>query len=319
MLEHNLSNRHDGNNIRVDISISGGAIGNGWIDPYHQYSVSSIAYGNGLINFSQKAHLDEMERECQELLTKGKYNDNICFALLDSVKYQSYGSKSKTHVSQYDVTKSERKGSASEFPVGHRLIESYLGGLRKPDDGLWDFKSYENVLASLHATESIEAEQHYRGCTDPPYYALSWADGKGVTDELTKVLNDPSNIRMLFYNGMNDLICNHVGNEITLSKLENYQYVEDWRKAQRYTWHVPAPTADDNTEPSLPVAGYVQESHNLLFLKLPGSGHMVPMDLPHVSLEMMKTFLYNKSFQSSPQELERDDPEAKEACEKVQI
>lgn len=49
--------------------------------------------------------------------------------------------------------------------------------------------------------------------------------------------------------------------------------------------------------------GYMKEHDNLMFLKVKNSGHMVPMDLPFVSLQMMRTFVYSGSFRTFGQEL----------------
>lgn len=59
------------------------------------------------------------------------------------------------------------------------------------------------------------------------------------------------------------------------------------------------------------IAGFVKESKNLLFPKVRDSGHMVPMDVPDVALDMMKLFIHDGSFDSSKpglaSELEQDD------------
>jgi hypothetical protein len=53
----------------------------------------------------------------------------------------------------------------------------------------------------------------------------------------------------------------------------------------------------------------MKEYKNLSFLKLLNAGHMVPMDLPQQSLEMMHTFMYGKSFDQSPQNIKPRDKE----------
>jgi pimeloyl-ACP methyl ester carboxylesterase len=148
-------------------------------------------------------------------------------------------------------------------------------------------------LEALHATESLAANQFYRGCTDPPYKALSHQDGLGVVPQIANLLD--SNVPMLFYNGMKDLICNHVGNERALMNIP-WSKAEQWRMAPRYTWQLGE---------NMPPAAYVQEQDNLIFLKIPNSGHMLPMDQPELCLEMIRRFVYQIPFQSSPQELER--------------
>jgi hypothetical protein len=50
----------------------------------------------------------------------------------------------------------------------------------------------------------------------------------------------------------------------------------------------------------------------LKYLKIMDSGHMVPMDVPEVALDMMRLFLYggNSAFQYSPQQLARAETNA---------
>lgn len=276
---------------RVQMTLGGAAIGNGWIDPFHQYAAADHAYGMGLINLAQKAHLDEQEKECQRLLSAGMLNSPICFSLLDTIVDQSHGATSYTHVSMYDATKVERKATPRAFPKNHHLVESYLGN-RPPPPGSFPVDS-NDVLRVIHATETIEVNQRYKECADPPYEALKHQDGLGVAPQITRLLE--SNVRLMFYNGMNDLVCNHVGTEKALMTLQ-WSQTDKWSLAPRFTWSL------SNDSP--PVA-YVHEYQNLAFLKIPEAGHMVPQDQPEVALRMMQTFLRGESFQQYQQRIDR--------------
>ena len=107
-------------------------------------------------------------------------------------------------------------------------------------------------------------------------------------------------VRLLFFNGVTDLICNHVGNEIMLEKL-HWKYRDEYIKAERAAWK-------SKTHPGDKISGYIKEFDNLLFLKVMDSGHMVPMDVPDVALDMMRLFIYggDGAFKYSPQTLHRD-------------
>lgn len=285
---------------RVKIHIGGAAIGNGWIDPYHQYSAAEAAYGMGLISLGQKSHFDAMEKQCQENLTNGIHNSQPCYNLLDMIVEQSHGVSAKTQVSMYDYTKIEVKNRPRSFPEGHEVIEAYLGGLTPPRNGKWDV-DFQEVLRAIHASESFDANQHYRECTDPPYEALSHQDGEGVSEEIARLLE--ANVRLMFFNGMRDLVCNHISMDRALLKLP-WSQATSWAIAGRSTWAL--------SSDQLPAA-YVQEHGSLLYLKILNSGHMVPKDQPEVALAMMQSFLYNKSFQTSVQQLDRD-PQIEAAC-----
>ena len=304
-----ILNRNDdtANPPDVIIPISGAAIGNGWVDPKNQYAAATAAYGSGLIDLAQKAAFDESEVECQKKMDQGNLAASVCFRLLDDIVAQSHGQKSPFRVSQYDVTKWEEKNAPRTFPPGHRDVESYLGGWDRSDPKL-DI-DYRTVLEAIHATDAIAAGQRYEECTDPPFDALRHQDGLGVVDDVIHALDHPTAPTMLFFNGMNDLICNHAGNERFLDVMP-WRHAKDWTLAERFVWN--GPKRNGKTSPP---GGYVKRYENLVFLKIPDSGHMVPMDQPEISLEMMRVLALGGSFQNSGQQIERSDPRASGTCE----
>lgn len=196
--------------LRVVIPCSGAAIGNGWIDPYHQYAAADAAFGAGLIGTAERASFEEEERSCQSNLKAGLLNSNICFDLLDEIIDQSSGMNGNSQVSIYDTRLWESREGTRSFPPGHKDVETYLGGAKSRSQPQLQV-NYHDVLVAIHATEATAAGQTYQECTDPPYLALSHQDGLGVTDEIVRILDHESRPHMLFFNGMNDLICNHVG------------------------------------------------------------------------------------------------------------
>lgn len=72
-------------NVNIIIDAKGCALGNPWIDPYHQYDASEISHGLGLISLAQKYSLKDTEKICQENLRNGKLNTRVCFSLLDDI------------------------------------------------------------------------------------------------------------------------------------------------------------------------------------------------------------------------------------------
>jgi carboxypeptidase D len=282
----------------VSIPLGGAAIGNGWIDPRYQYAGAEAAYGHGIVGRAQVYAAEAKERACQEALTQGRYQASVCYDLLDSIVDNSYGSSSPYKISQYDVRRSELKHGDRNFPPGYKVTEAYLGGwaLAGTDPGQLDIKITPQVLEALHASAATEAGQKYEECTDPPYEALAHQDGKGVVDDVVAVLQHASKPRLLFFNGIEDMICNHVGNEKLLEHLP-WEHQNEWIEASRYAW------ISQQSPPTSPVAGYMKEFQNLLFLKIFAAGHMVPLDQPTVALDMIATFLYKGSFESSQQRI----------------
>lgn len=195
----------------------------------------------------------------------------------------------------------ESVGQSREYPVGHKDIEAYLG---RPELAVENNKirtasasppmSYsDDVLEALHATESIDAGQYYMECTDPPWDALKHQDGKGVVKEVVRILDHESKPRLLFFNGIFDLICNHHGNEKFLEKLP-WNNIDKWILSKRYAWGA--------NKSHLQPYGYMKEFENLLFLKIMDAGHMVPIDQPEVMLAMMRSLIAGgNSFQDHQQ------------------
>ena len=100
--------------------------------------------------------------------------------------------------------------------------------------------------------------------------------------ELIEVLN--SGVRMLLYSGQYDIICNHMGTERVLQELQ-WTGRDEWIKAQPGVWLV-------DRQP----AGYIKTYKNLQSLLVLNSGHMVPMDVPKIALDMISKFLGDKEF-----------------------
>eukprot|EP00980_Cylindrotheca_fusiformis_P030753 scaffold25381_cov132-Cylindrotheca_fusiformis.AAC.1 len=96
------------------------------------------------------------------------------------------------------------------------------------------------------------------------------------------------------------MICNHVGNEIAVENFE-WKYQEEYQIAPRYGWKA----ASTSTSSKSPVAGYMKEYENLMYLKIKDSGHMVPMDVPNIALDMIRTLIYEQSFENYKQDIDR--------------
>ena len=127
------SQQQAGNNLpsppgNIIVRVQGAAIGNGWVDPVFQYSGAKAAYGVGLIDEAQFNALKEKEIKCQAKLREGSYVNSVCFQLLDAILEESDGGE-KFKVSSYDSRLWEYMHKPRTFPVGHDVIESFLGNI----------------------------------------------------------------------------------------------------------------------------------------------------------------------------------------------
>lgn len=289
-----------GSSQAIILPVTGAAIGNGWTDPYYQYAGAGFAFGQALIGAAEVAALELKEKECQKSLNQGQYSVSVCFDLIDDILAQSHGGSSPYKASGYDVRKSEVRQGPRMFPPGHKVLETYLGGQPLPDyaTGTMPTSLFTQVLTAIHATAATNAGQHYFECTDPPYEALAGNDGKGVVDDVVAVLKHPDKVQLLFFNGIHDMVCNHVSNEKWLDMLP-WEHTEKWMAADRYAWVAPS-------EEKGQVSGYMREYDNLLFLKVMNAGHMVPMDVPSVALDMMTIFVNGGDFRSYKQSMDKN-------------
>jgi Serine carboxypeptidase len=93
----------------------------------------------------------------------------------------------------------------------------------------------------------------------------------------------------LFFNGIHDIICNHVGNERFLEKLP-WDNAEAWLLADRFAWIAPS-------EKTGVVSGYMKQYKNLKFLKVMDAGHMVRIcfirNMHGLLVFMSKCFLHD--------------------------
>ena len=217
----------------IHIELDGMVLGNPWIDPINQYDVSTFAHAFGLITSGQKRSLKEANKECQQALKKGKFNVRICYSLLDKVIESSTTGNNSPKLSMYDIRRYLTRNN--EYPPGHEDVERYLN---RPD-----------VREAIHATSKIG---RFEECADPPFNALSHQDGQGVTTQLEAELNEGT--RLLLFSGQYDVVCNHLGSEYTLSRLE-WSGRLDWLKAQRGIWML-------NGYP----VGYMKSYKNLQYL-----------------------------------------------------
>jgi carboxypeptidase D len=256
---------------KLQIPIHGAAIGNGWIDPYHQYAGARAAYGMGLVGLSEVHAEMTKELQCQRHLPQVS---PVCDNLIPDIVHQSMGQDSEYKVSKFDVRRVEHKTGPRTFPPGKLTLEAYLRN--------------DTVLEALHAAEAASAAVlPFAECQKEPLHQLGHLDGHGVIPEIKSLLEQ--NVRMFFYNGVLDMVCHHVGTETALENLP-WEHQEAWKMADRYAFLV------DNQ-----LAGYVKQYRNLFYLKVLNAGHMVPLDVPPVAFAMMKTFVYGQEFRISTQ------------------
>merc|ERR1711904_481209 len=107
-------------------------------------------------------------------------------------------------------------------------------------------------------------------------YAGDWMHGNYAL-KLPDLLQD--GIEVLIYAGDCDYICNWLGNKAWTQKLK-LDHADDFNAAEDKEWQVDGKTVAKH-----------RNSNHFHFMQVYEAGHMVPMDQPAASLEMVNKFI----------------------------
>ena len=296
--------------------LSGIAIGNGFMDTRTQYNDAEYLLGKGMISRTQKVAFDNIMTKCVQMMDDTNVSDDDAMACfwdeLDDVDIiPDTGGSWCTYDSRIWLP----KGSKT-YPPGEYELQAYFGGSGNLKSlGLTE-EDTQHVLNAIHASaftkEVISGEpQRYKvsshGRVGHAMYGGNY-DLKSVNDEVVRLLQE-TKTRVLFYNGVEDGMCDHIGNERFLDNLP-WKRRSEWLVADRSTW---MPPRKDDGSGGAPY-GFVKQLDNLLFLKIMNAGHLVPMDQPEIALDMIQSFIRDDGFRGPNQKLEQVDPEDVMIC-----
>ncbi|CAI5454236.1 unnamed protein product [Caenorhabditis angaria] len=103
-----------------------------------------------------------------------------------------------------------------------------------------------------------------------------------------------NNMRLMFYNGDVDTICQFLGDQWLIEKLVVKRNLTVTSPRQQWLYQ-----SSSSYQPT--IAGYAKSwTQNLVQLTVKGSGHFVPMDRPAQALQMLTNFLSNQANYSTP-------------------
>ncbi|TDL28277.1 carboxypeptidase C [Rickenella mellea] len=97
-------------------------------------------------------------------------------------------------------------------------------------------------------------------------------------------------IRLLVYAGNADYMCNFIGNEAWMLKLEN-KYQKEFQAASQVPWH----TLDSGKLAGMvrTAGGQGDSAGNVTFVAVHEAGHMVPFDQPEAALDLIERWILN--------------------------
>ncbi|ROV87381.1 hypothetical protein VMCG_10747 [Cytospora schulzeri] len=256
----------------IDIVALG--INNGWIDPVIQYQ-AYVDFGHNnswrqLINDTQYTELQRAyETKCLPLLErcpgetgtdKACYNaDSSCYDYVEGVVEN--GPPDYPDFDAYDI----REPSNDAYPP-----ETYVDYLRRPD-----------------VMTAIGAKVTYEECPNEPYYKIADTgdDARSFLDALSAVVQ--SGISTLIWAGDADWICNYLGVERSVNKV-NYTGTTEFQTAALEEYVLNGTSY-----------GQYKTVGNLNYLKVHAAGHEVAYYQPEMSLQVFKQIMQKQPLSST--------------------
>ncbi|CAB3399767.1 unnamed protein product [Caenorhabditis bovis] len=165
-------------------------------------------------------------------------------------------------------------------------------------DALVTYLSREDVQTAIHAKKKIR----WTDCVDrkltPQWKYKTQEIYYDMSDTINAIMNSKlytsNNMRLMFYNGDVDTICQFLGDQWLIEMLVAKRNLTTI--AQRQPWIYQKSSSFAPT-----IAGYIKSwSQNLVQLTVKGSGHFVPSDRPAQALQMLTNFLTNQTNYSTP-------------------
>lgn len=157
--------------------------------------------------------------------------------------------------------------------------EVYMGNI-----SIFNFRNYDGIDESfatfLNANKAeFGATVEYLPGNEAIYTAFGSDVSRSYAGDVVSVLR---NIKVLIYNGQNDVVVNNAGVLQYLNSL-NWEGIGQWKRTQKQIWTIMGE-----------VKGWAKVSGNLWFVMVNGAGHMVPTDQPQSSFSMLGHFIHNE-------------------------
>ena len=189
----------------IGVNLQGVAIGNGWVDPYHQYGAySQYAFDNKLINAVAKTALDVGFSFCRILVENEipVVDMVFCNFLMQSV----LGNPLEPRFNVYDIRK-----KCENPPL------------------CYDFSAIDTYLNRDDVKKELGVEgRSWSSCNMIVHTALLLDFETNAAEDVADILNKDLNV--LIYNGDKDYICNWLGGSMWTDAV-NWKYSKEFANA----------------------------------------------------------------------------------------
>ena len=255
------------------VSLKGIAIGNGFIDPKHQYGTElEIMVQKGIWSTSSDDYkrVAELVKACHDELDKGSQREvgkceMILQTIISSTVTKQPGTSGHTCINMYDVRLTDSSPACGmNWPTTLSAMYDYL---RRPD-----------VRKALHVDERHKPEAWVE-CNSNVGSAMRRDTSSPPSVQLLPGLLEKG-IKVMLFAGEEDLICNAIGVRRAAENLE-------WGGSKGFGDDHPA--QDWYVNGSL--AGTWRTARNLTYVGIKGGSHMVGVDKPIESHDMMVRFM----------------------------
>jgi serine carboxypeptidase-like clade 4 len=238
------------------INFKGVGIGNGWVDPYHQYpGYGKFAYENGLIDKNGWAQMNQTVQQCQQELRNQDWDDAswTCGSLLQTV--------------------------AGNLNVYNIKLQC------NPPPLCYDFSAITNYLNQDSVLKKLGVDKcncNWQACSNTVNGMFGVDRLENFAYELPLIMNE--GIRVTVYNGDLDLICNWVGGSMWVNAMK-------WDGQSKFQ---AAPTKPWKMNGN--AVGTFKNYDLLTFVRVYQAGHMVPHDQPAAALDILKKIVGRSQF-----------------------
>ncbi|XP_010541311.1 PREDICTED: serine carboxypeptidase-like 48 [Tarenaya hassleriana] len=254
---------HRGNKNKegTHINLKGFAIGNGLTNPEVQYSAyPDYALDMKLITESEHETIKKQYPACQHAIKECSMDggEDAC----GSAYYVCNDIFQKIM---------QIAGSVNYYDV------------RKQCEGslCYDFSNMEAFLNQKSVRSALGVgDIEFVSCSSAVYDAMQMDWMRNLEAGIPTLLED--GIKALVYAGEYDLICNWLGNS-------KWVHAMEWSGQRDFVSASTIPFLVDGTQ-----AGLMKNHGPLTFLKVHDAGHMVPMDQPKASLQMLQNWMEGK-------------------------
>ncbi|XP_059429394.1 serine carboxypeptidase-like isoform X2 [Corylus avellana] len=252
---------HQGNKAKegIHINLKGFAIGNGLTNPEIQYQAyTDYALDMGIIKKSDYDKINKLLPQCAQAIKKCSEGGGDCvdsYVVCNNIFNQIMNIAGD--INYYDIRK------------------------KCEGDLCYDFSNMETFLNQKTVRDSLGVgDIEFVSCSSQVYEAMLVDWMKNLEVGIPALLED--GIKLLVYAGEYDLICNWLGNS-------RWVHAMEWSGQKQFGASATVPFLVDGAE-----AGLLNSHGPLSFLKVHDAGHMVPMDQPKASLEMLMSWMQGK-------------------------